>query len=36
MEKYTGPAFYQTKTKVAGENNRFKAKPKGINESPLI
>ena len=26
MEKYTGPAFYQTKTKVAGENNRFKAK----------
>ena len=26
MEKYTGPAFYQTKAKVAGENNRFKAK----------
>lgn len=26
MEKYTGPAFYQTKTKVAGENNKFKAK----------
>ncbi|WP_462270965.1 hypothetical protein [Ligilactobacillus agilis] len=26
MEKYTGPAFYQTKTKVAGENNRFEAK----------
>lgn len=26
MEKYTGPAFYQTKAKVAGENNKFKAK----------